>query len=80
MILSIISSIAATYLYVDHEKQIQMKYLTQYYENQIENLESAIMYYNNYTNNMQSELDSISLELYHTNQSLQENLSELGKL
>jgi len=87
MIICISGSAGATYIIVDNFKQSEMNDLVNYYEGQMDNLESVITYYENETlalneelSNTSNRLSEVQQKLEETNLSLQENISELEKL
>lgn len=87
IVICVSSSAGATYIVVDNIKQSDIDNLENYYDSQMNNLESVITYYENETLNLNEELSStndrlsgVQGELEQTNLSLQENISELEKL
>lgn len=87
IVICVSSSVGATYIVVDNIKQSDIDNLENYYDSQMNNLESVITYYENETLALNEQLGStndrlseVQQELEQTNISLQENISELEKL
>ena len=87
LVICIAASLGFTYYFMDKTKQTELKVQKNYYECELENLKSYVLHLENSENLLKEEINDIESllidvneELYLSNVSLKENLSELEKL